>query len=170
MNTQSKTQNIDNVKPGDTVSHSNKQLMDAPEVKKVAEEVIEEENIDLGPATVGYILVYPNLSKKRAGKAKKASKEENYFGSVNYIIEISGELWDMLDSNTRKRLVHHYLLQLDPTFKAKNQEWKMKTRKPEYRDFYEINEKYGSDWYKTLQATASSLYDLSPKEEGKVRT
>jgi hypothetical protein len=44
----------------------------------------------------------------------------------------------------------------------------MRIRKPDFKDYYEINDKYGSDWYKTVQATASSLYDLDPRKESKV--
>ena len=63
----------------------------------------------------------------------------------------------------------HMLLHIDPSFKAKNQEWKMNLRKPDFSDFYEINDKFGNDWYKTIQATMSSLYDLDPKKESKVK-
>ncbi len=158
----------DFLKPGDTVAHSNKQLMESPEVEKIAETVIERETLDFGPASIGYFLVYPNLSKYKAAKCKKASREVEYYSGHNYLIEISGEMWDMLDQKTREMVVFHQLLHVDPVYKAKNQEWKMKTRKPDFSDFYEINDKYGNEWYKTVQATVSSLYDLDPKRESKV--
>lgn len=157
----------DFLKPGDSVS-TNKQLMDSPELEEIATNVIEEEGLDFGPARIGYLLVYPNLSKYRAGKAKKASKEEKHVSGNDYWIQFSGDIWDMLDSKTRHKAVYHLLLNLDPTYKAKNQEWKMKTRKPDFADFYEINDKYGNDWYKTVQSVTSSLYDLNPKKECKV--
>ncbi|WP_445666094.1 putative metallopeptidase [Fodinibius sp. AD559] len=158
----------DFLKPGDTVAHSNKQLMESPEIAKIAETVIERESLDFGPASIGYFLVYPNLSKYKAAKCKKASREVEYYSGHNYLIEISGEMWDMLDQKTREMVVFHQLLHVDPVYKAKNQEWKMKVRKPDFSDFYEINDKYGNDWYKTVQATVSSLYDLDPKRESKV--
>jgi len=74
----------------------------------------------------------------------------------------------MLDQKTREMVLFHQLMHVDPVYKAKNQEWKMKIRKPDFSDFYEINDKYGNDWYKTVQSTVSALYDLAPKQESKV--
>lgn len=159
---------LQNLKPGDSIDVGGKQFMESPEVEKVAKKVIEEENIELGPAEISYLLVYPNISTKRAAKAKKASKELKFFTGFDFLLEISGELWDMLDRQNRYMLVWHQLLHFDPVYKAKSQEWKMKTRKPEYADYYEINEEKGSDWHKAVQATMSSLADLDPKDEGQV--
>lgn len=158
----------DFLKPGDTISHSNKQLMESPEIESIAERVAERENLDFGPAEIGFFLVYPNLSKYRAAKCMKASREVKYYSGNDYLIEISGEMWDMLDEKTREMVLLHQLLHVEPVYKAKNQEWKMKIRKPDFRDFYEINDKYGNEWYKTVQATVSSLYDLDPRRESKV--
>lgn len=158
----------DFLKPGDTVSHSNKQLMESPEVEEIAKLVIERESLDFGPAEIGYFLVYPNLSKYKAAKCVKASREVKYYSGNDYLIEISGDMWDMLDQKTREMVLFHQLLHVDPVYKAKNQEWKMKKRKPDFADFYEINDKYGNEWYKTVQATVSSLYDLDPRRESKV--
>jgi len=158
----------DFLKPGDTVSHSNKQLMESPELETIAKRIIEREKLEFGPAEIGYFLVYPNLSKYKAAKCVKASREVKYYSGNDYLIEISGEMWDMLDEKTREMVLFHQLLHVDPTYKAKNQEWKMKVRKPDFSDFYEINDKYGNEWYKTVQATVSSLYDLDPRRESKV--
>jgi len=99
----------------------------------------------------------------------KATREVKHYSGNDYLIEVSGELWDMLDDDTRKMLIYHELLHIDPVFKAKNQEWKMKIRQPDFSDYYEINDTFGNEWYKTIQATASSLYDLDPKQESKVK-
>jgi len=148
---------------------TDKQLMESPEVEKIAETVIEKYNMEFGPAEIGYFLVYPHITKQRAAKCMKATREVKYYSGNDYLVEISGELWDMLDNNTKELMLYHELLHLDPTFKAKNNEWKMKLRKPDFSDFYEINDKFGNEWYKTIQATVSSLYDLDPKQENKVR-
>lgn len=158
----------DFLKPGDTVNTGDKQLMESPEVEKVAERVIEQENMEFGPAVIGYFLVYPNLSKYKAAKCIKATREVKYYSGNDYLIEISGEMWDMLDDKTKEMVLYHQLLHVDPVYKAKKQEWVMKIRKPDFSDYYEINDKYGNEWYKTVQATVSSLYDLDPKRESKV--
>lgn len=153
--------------PTETIA-SDKQLMESPEIESIAKKVIKEQNLDFGPAEIGFFLIYPNISKQRAAKCLKATREVKYYSGNDYLIEVSGELWDMLDSKTKEMVIYHELLHLDPTFKSKTQEWKMNLRKPDFSDFYTINDKFGNEWYKTVQATASSLYDLDPKQESKV--
>lgn len=148
--------------------HSTKQLMGSPEIESIAKEVIKEHNLEFGPAEIGYFLVYPNLSKKRVAKCIKANREVKHYSGNDYLVEISGEIWDMLDNDTKRMVLLHELLRIDPTFHSKTQEWKMKLRQPDFADFYSINDKYGNEWYKTIQATASSLYDLDPRQESAV--
>ena len=154
--------------PKEAIKINDKQLMESPEVETIAEKVIEGEDMDFGPAEIGYFLVYPNLTKTNGAKCMKASREVKYYSGNDYLIEISGELWDMLDEKTKYMLVYHELLHIDPVFKAKNEQWKFKIRRHDFGDFYEINDKHGNEWYKTIQATVSSLYDLDPKKETKV--
>ena len=157
----------DFLSPEETIN-SDKQLMESPEVEAIAKKVIEQHKMEFGPAEIGYFLVYPNISRQKAAKCMKASREVKYYSGNDYLIEISGELWDMLDNQTKEMLLYHELLHVDPSFKSKIQEWKMNLRKPDFSDFYTINDKYGNEWYKTIQATVSSLYDLDPKQESKV--
>ncbi|TVR14397.1 MAG: hypothetical protein EA391_12790 [Balneolaceae bacterium] len=154
--------------PTGEITLSGKELMESPEMQKIAEDVIKTHNIELGPAQVGYLLVYPNISKQRAAKCMKATPEVKHYSGNDFLIEVSGDLWDMLDSDTKKMLLYHELLHIDPVFKAKNQEWQMRIRRPDFADYYEINDKFGNTWYKTIQATVSSLHDLDPKQESKV--
>lgn len=158
----------DYLDPSGDIKLSGKQLMEAPEMEKLASEVLEIHKIEIGPAQIGFLLVYPNISKQRAAKCVKATREVKHYSGNDYLIEVSGELWDMLDNDTKKMLLYHQLLHIDPVFKAKNEEWKMKIRKPDFADYYEINDKHGNEWYKTIQATVSSLYDLDPRQENKV--
>lgn len=158
----------DYLDPKGDIKLQDKELIESPEILEMATKVIETHNINLGPAQVGYLLVYPNISKQRAAKCVNASREVKYYSGHDYLIEVSGELWDMLDNDTKKMLLYHELLHIDPVFKAKNQEWKMQLRRPDFSDYYEINDKFGNEWYKTIQATVSSLYDLDPRQEGKV--
>lgn len=153
--------------PEVTIS-TDKQLMESPEVETLAKKVIERHKLEFGPAEIGYFLVYPNISKQRAAKCIKATREVKYYSGNDYLIEISGEMWDMLDTQTKEMVLYHELLHIDPSFKSKTQEWKMNLRKPDFSDFYTINDKFGNEWYKTVQATVSSLYDLDPKQENKV--
>ncbi|MEX2585391.1 MAG: putative metallopeptidase [Balneolaceae bacterium] len=156
--------------PKGDIRLTDKQLMESEEIEAIAKKVIEENDMEFGPAQIGYFLVYPNITKQRAAKCLKASREVKYYSGNDYLIEISGEMWDMLDSETKEMLLYHELLHQDPVFKAKNQEWKMNLKKPDFQDYYEINDKFGNEWYKTIQATVSSLYDMDPRQESKVST
>ena len=157
----------DFLSPEETIN-TDKQLMESPEVEAIAKKVVEQHKMEFGPAEIGYFLVYPNISRQKAAKCMKASREVKYYSGNDYLIEISGELWDMLDNQTKEMFLYHELLHVDPSFKSKTQEWKMNLRKPDFSDIYTINDKYGNEWYKTIQATVSSLYDLDPKQESKV--
>lgn len=150
------------------ITSTDKQLMESPEIEAIAKKVTTDFKLDFGPAEIGFFLVYPHISKQKAAKCMKATREVKYYSGNDYLIEVSGELWDMLDSKTKEMMIYHELLHLDPTFKSKTQEWKMNLKKPDFADFYTINDKFGNEWYKTIQATASSLYDLDPKQESKV--
>jgi len=161
-------QQNDFLDPKGDIKLSDKQLMESPEVEEIANKVIKEHKMEFGPAQIGYFLIYPHISKQKAAKCIKATREVKYYSGNDYLIEVSGELWDMLDNDTKKMLLYHELLHIDPVFKAKNQEWKMNLKKPDFSDYYEINDKFGNEWYKTIQATVSSLYDLDPKQESKV--
>jgi len=145
-----------------------KQLMESPDLEKVAKQVIEEKSINIGPASVSYMLVYPNISKQTAAKCMKATKETKFYSGHDFIIQVSGEMYDMLDDETIYTLMWHELLHIDAQFKAKTQEWKYSIRPHDYSDFYEIVDRVGVEWYKTIQATVSSLYDLDPKQESRV--
>ncbi|MGM0589188.1 MAG: putative metallopeptidase [Bacteroidota bacterium] len=157
------------LKPEDSIKLNDKQLMESPEVEEMAAKVIEQEKMEFGPAEIGYFLIYPNVTKSTAAKCVKASREVKYYSGNDYLIEISGELWDMLDDDTRYMLLYHELLHVDPVYKAKKQQWTFKKRQHDFGDFYEINDKHGNEWYKTVQATVSSLYDLDPKQENRVK-
>lgn len=147
---------------------SGKQILEDPKLESIGNSVKEERKIETGPAEIGYQLVYPNISKKCAARCKKASLELKHYSGFDFLIQVSGELYDMLDHDTLRMLLFHELLKIDVRFKAKDQQWQMKVRKPDFADFYEINDKFGTEWYKTIQATASSLYDLDPRQESEV--
>src|SRR5690554_5456107 len=102
----------DFLNPEGDIKLTDNQLMESPEVEAVAKQVMEKFQLDLQPAQIGYFLVYPNISKQRAAKCIKSSREVKYYSGNDYLIEISGELWDMLDSETREMLVYHQLLHI----------------------------------------------------------
>lgn len=161
--------NFDEQRIDEKLRSENKTIFKSVEMRDMAEEVIEERSLDLGPAAVGCLLIYPNISKKRASKVTKNDDILRMFSGYDYFIQVSGDLWEMLDTDTQKLLLYHQLMQVDPVYKAKEGAWKFNLRKPDFSDFYTINDKYGNEWYKTIQATVSSLHDLDPRDENEVK-
>lgn len=139
------------------------------EVRSVATKVIKEENLDLRPAKLEYMLVHPNISKTVIGKCIRANKELKFFSGVDYIIEISGEVWPHLDDNTKYLLVLHELLHVNPVYNEKQDKWTFKVADHDVKDFYKIIKKHGVDWFTKVKTITSSLYDMSPAEEDNIK-
>lgn len=138
------------------------------ELKDIAEKVISAENMELSPATVEYLLVYPNISKVVAGRCVRSGKELRFFSGYDYLIEISGQLWDALDDSVRYVLLHHELMHIMPVMNDKTGEWKFELRKHDIEDFSNIIKKHGIDWISKVKLGISSLYDLTPAQEDKI--
>lgn len=139
------------------------------ELKTLAESVATSENLELHPAKVEYLLVYPNISKTVAGRCIKAGKELKFFSGFDYLIEISGELWDALDDSVRYVLMQHELMHIMPVMNEKSGEWKFELKQHDVEDFSKIINKHGIEWISKVKLSISSLYDLTPNQEDKIK-
>lgn len=138
------------------------------ELKKLAEDIIASEKLDISPARVEYLLVHPEISKTIAGRCIRTSKELKFFSSYDYLIEISATLWNALDDSTRYILMLHELKHILPIMDEKTGEWKYDIRKHDVEDFSDIIKKHGIDWIYKVKLSISSLYDLSPVQSDKI--
>lgn len=138
------------------------------EMKELAQEIIKEQRLDIFPAKVEYLTVYPNLSRTMASKIIKTGKELKFFANLDYIIEISGEIWDVLDLNTKKILLEHQLRHILVIQNDKSGDWVYKIRKHDVQDFAKVISQYGVEWIRTIRLALSSMYDLSPTEEDNI--
>ena len=138
------------------------------ELKKLADKVILEQKLDVSPAQVEFLLVYPNISKTVAGRCIKSGKELRFFSGNDYLVEMSGELWDALDDSVRYILMQHELMHIMPVMNDKTGEWKFEIRNHDIEDFGIIIKKHGVDWISKVKLSISSLYDLSPAQEDKI--
>lgn len=139
------------------------------DLRELAETIMSEQNMDVNPAKVEYLLVYPNISKIVAGRCIKASRELRFFSGNDYIIEMSGELWDILDDSVKYVLMQHELMHVLPVMNDKTGEWKFELRKHDIEDFSNIIKKHGVDWINKVKLNISHLYDLSPAQEDKIQ-
>lgn len=139
------------------------------EMKFLANEIIKDERLDIHPAKIEFVLVHPNISKTTAGKCIKTGKELKFFSNLDFVIEISGDLWDALDTATRKILLEHQLRHILVLQNDKSGDWVFKIKKHDIQDFGKIVSKYSVDWIKKVRLTLSSLYDLTPTEEDNIQ-
>jgi hypothetical protein len=142
----------------------NKLMEVSEELKKVGLEVINKEGIDLMGAEIEYMTVHPHISKKVAGRCIRTSRELNFFSDADYIVQMSGELWDALDDKVRYILMWHELKHILPVTK-KTGDVDYRLADHDVKDFYQIIKAHGVDWFQTIKTTISSLYDMEPSEE-----
>lgn len=143
------------------VVESGKTFMESKELEKMAEQIIVQRSIHLGPAVVKYLLVYPYISKSIAGKCKSMTNENRFFARCHYTIMVSGDLWDYISKAERELILWHELLHIDPVYDDKKQEWKMRTRDHDFEDFWDIYREKGIDWHDVLARKARELYEMS---------
>jgi hypothetical protein len=136
----------------------------SPELEVVASQVLEAEELQVYPARIKYMLVYPHISKRVAGRCVLASALVKFFGDADYVIQMSGELWDSLPDEVRRVLMYHELLHVMPVFNEKKGTWDFKLRDHDIQDFLVITEKYGIDWLKNLRAVFASVYEIDDLE------
>ncbi len=141
-----------------------KYFTDAPEVQRIAGEVIKEEGLNLRGATVTYLAVNPYISKTIVAKCIKTAKELEYYSKCDYLIEVSAEVWQQLTDEDKYRIVHHELLHIDPEWDEKTDATNFTLRKHDLQDFKEIVNKYGTDWDSAVKVNLMTLYDVDPAE------
>lgn len=150
-------------------SSTAKEFEVSQDLKELAEKVINDESLEIHPAEVEYLLVYPNISKTVAGRCIRAGRELKFFSGKDYLVEMSGELWDVLDDSVKYVLMQHELLHILPVMNDKTGEWKFELRQHDIEDFSRIIKKHGIDWISKVKLSISSIYDLTPSQEDKIK-
>ena len=140
------------------------------DVKSISNKVIDENvnELYIDDTKIEYIAVYPNITNTIVGRCIKANNELKYFSDADYIIEVSGDLWDNLDELTKYILLLHELKHIYVTQDKKgNTVYKLADY--DVKDFYSIIKKYGIDWYTKLKTLTAGVYNLSPEAEDNIR-
>lgn len=142
-----------------------KEYIIADDLKDIALKVCQSENLDLRPAKLKFIKVYPYISKSIAGRCLKANDLLKFFGEFDYLIQMSGDLWDNLPADTQETLMLHELMHVYPQMNEKTGDWNFKILDHDLKDFSKITDRYGTNWIKTIKAINGSINNLNPKEE-----
>lgn len=147
----------------DSIKVKKKEYIISSDLERCANEIIVDKKIDINPAKIKYVLVYPEINKTTAGRCTRASNLLKLFGDVDYVIEMSGLLWENLDENRRKILMWHELLHVFPTVN-KNGENIFRLREHDVTEFMVIIKEHGIQWFDDLRNLFASVYDLEPSE------
>ena len=158
-----------NNKSAKSAKSAKKEFEISTELEELANKIISEQSLDVSPSKISYLLVYPNIAKTVAGRCIKTSKELAFFSGNDYLIEMSGELWDALDDSVRYVLMQHELMHIMVAMNDKTGDWKFELRRHDIEDFSAIIKKHGVDWISKVKLSISSLYDLNPSQEDKIQ-
>lgn len=141
-----------------TKTIKNKTYEQSDELEQLAKMVSEKETALLNNdgAVIKYMKVYPNISPTIAGRCIKSSPAVKFFGDCDYIIQMSGDLWDALSENSRYVLMLHELMHVYVDIDKKGNNV-FKLRKHDVEDFAVLIEQYGIDWLYALRDTASGV-------------
>lgn len=129
----------------------------------LADKVIAKRGLNIEPAKIQYMLVYPHISKTTGGRCIKNKPENVFLTGYHYIVEFSGDLWDKLADETQEILMWHELEHVEPKMK-KNGDWVYNIRSHNVQDFANIIAECGVNWIDNLKTQISSVYDLDPKD------
>jgi len=139
------------------------------DARVIAEKVIKEETIlnNVNDVKVEYILVDPCVNKFTAARCYKTNKHTKFFSDFDYIVELSNELWDKLNEETKKILMLHELMHIKVSYNKKA-EIQLGIKDHDIQDFSYIVKKYGIDWISNIKTEFASVYDLEFEDEKKI--
>lgn len=138
-------------------------------LEKLANKVIEENRLDyLDQVKIRYILVDPYITNTCVGKCIRASKELKYFGKLDYVIELSKDVWEKIDQKTKEIVMLHELLHILLKTNS-NGDLNTKILDHDIKDFSLIIKKYGVDWFKKFKVEVSSIRDLDPTKTDNIK-
>lgn len=141
------------------------------ELRELGEAVIEKYNpnaIKDTPTKIEYLLVYPNINKKTVGRCIKSRPEYKFLSGFHFVIEMSGDIWDKLNDDTKEIVMYHELLHANASMNDKTGDWRYSIKDHDVKDFYVLIKKWGVDWFENLKTQVSSIYDLDPEEADEV--
>jgi hypothetical protein len=101
--------------------------------------------------------VYPTLPGKGVfAHVIKTTPALKLNSGIDYIIEVSGSHWDMMDQNHREMLVEHELMHICLDYDKRGKP-RMRTYKHDVEEFSAILHKYGMEYHDYLVTISSAV-------------
>lgn len=110
--------------------------------------------------------VYPYISKDVWAHIMKSSPQLKMYSNVDYIIEVSGGIWELIDQNQKDILIEHELMHL---YITENDEGvpKYQLQGHDLEDFKKIISKYGIEWTEQRDLITAQLEELEEERKAK---
>lgn len=106
---------------------------------------------------VQLIEVLPNISKTCIARICRANRHVKLMSDFDYLIEVSGELWDLMSRDVKKIVLQHELMHVFIDY-DKEGEPRFKLVDHDIKDFTYIIERYGIDYFSGLRDNVEKLY------------
>jgi len=157
---------------GKQVTINKKTYSHCDDAKQIASNLLNKnkllESLNIDIPKIEYLIVYPNISKFIAGKCIKAGRELKFFSGNDYLIEVSGDLWDSLTDDVKELLILHELMHVHVSYNKKG-EVKYTIRDHNVKDFYSIIKEHGVDWLNKIKLSIFSIYDIDSNKDETVK-
>jgi hypothetical protein len=125
------------------------------EVEDLAKTILEAESYNWPQLPNVKFLVLETENCDYLGKCSKVTGKWKYLTGYNYVIEVWRTFWDSADFETRKALLNHEILHIEPVYKRDESfDWGLK--KHDVEEFYDIVVKYGC-WNDSLKAMKEAI-------------
>ncbi len=113
---------------------------------------------ELQMARFEIIIIYPNISKTTVARICKGNARDKLFVGYDYVIEVSGDYWDKLDSEVKDIVMEHELEHATVKYDRDGNE-SYHLRDHDIKDFASIIDNHGIDWFKTVSNIVNDLND-----------
>ena len=109
--------------------------------------------------------VYPLISKRVVAHIYRVPEKLKIISDIDYVVEVSGAIWENLDDATRNIVMEH---ELEHLYITETEEGKLKKAllKHDCEDFRSILSKYGLDWYTPVGCGLEQVTEMM-KEKAK---
>lgn len=110
--------------------------------------------------------VYPYISKTTWAHIMKSSPQLKMYSDVDIIVEVSGDVWELIDQEQKDILLEHELMHL---YITENDEGvpNIQLQGHDLEDFKKIISKYGIEWTEQREAISAQLEELEREKKAK---
>lgn len=110
--------------------------------------------------------VYPYISKTTWAHIMKTSPQMKMYSDVDIIVEVSGDVWEIIDQKQKDILLEHELMHL---YLNENDEGvlNIQLQGHDLEDFKKIISKYGIEWTEQRELIQAQLEELEEDKKAK---